>query len=70
LNVTLDKEKGKMQQTLYDFLQGLSNPECKDWSYVTMRSSMAGGGIPNLGLVGIDYPMRDSFYEYNDLSII
>jgi hypothetical protein len=57
--ILIEEEKENEQRMLYDFLQGLSNPECNDWSYVTMKSSFAGGGHPKLGLVS-EYPMRDN----------
>ncbi|KAL7505403.1 hypothetical protein ACHAWX_000608 [Stephanocyclus meneghinianus] len=50
------------KRLLPDFLRKLNHSACEDWSFITMRSSTAGGSLPAAptGLVGLDFPIREN----------
>ena len=42
-------------------LRGIDHSECNDWCYITIKSSIAGGGLPqeeSIGLAVLDFPQR------------
>lgn len=47
-------------QTLPEFLRGIERPQCQDWCFVTVKSSLAGyeGRGYGTGLVAFDYTRR------------
>ncbi len=47
-------------QNLPNFLRGIERPQCQDWCFVTMKSSLAGfdGSSDGTGLVAFDYSRR------------
>jgi len=59
------KEEARREQKYHlpDFLRGIKHTKCQDWSFVTMKSSFAGGISPEhgnyqTGLKAIDHPRR------------
>jgi hypothetical protein len=51
----------RKNRSLPDFLRAIDHSKCRDWSYVTMRSSSAGGEVPEdhlTGLAILDFPTR------------
>jgi len=51
----------QQQQNLPSILRAIDHSECTDWCFVTIKSSIAGGGLPqeeSIGLAVLDFPQR------------
>ena len=56
-----DIDRMTQQPKIPALLRGIDHSECNDWCFVTIKSSIAGGGLPqeeSIGLAVLDFPQR------------